>query len=397
MIGADLTEVLRNLWVSKQRTLIVLTGIVVGIGAVIAMISLGVMAQDEARRQFANVGTDIVTIRNDPSGVAQGSRPNFSRQLKELLDIPVFCPTVGTVAPSVSPLVDVSYGGKKMSGAFALGITNAFLSLQQLRIQEGRFLTNIDEKSHFCVVGEGVAKKMMQIRRQGLLGERIRVGTGICSVAGVVAPAQKGFMRDIDVNMAVYIPFVTAQRMTGDVLTATTTAQVKQGIDNNVAMEQIGDYFGKHTRVKSYKITSPEEMVAQMERQMRLYTLLLSAVGSIALIMGGVGIMNVMISSVMERRREIGIRRALGAKRRDIRNQFLLEAFILSLIGGIFGILLGEGASFIIAHFTGWHFVFSPLALVGGLGISISLGLVFGLYPAHQASKLDPILTLHKE
>jgi putative ABC transport system permease protein len=397
MIRADLAELLRNLWISKQSTLIVLTGIVVGIGAVIAMISLGVMAQDEARRQFANVGTDIVTIRNDPSGVAQRSRPNFTRQLKELLDIPVFCPAVGTVAPSVNPWVDVSYGGKKMSGALVLGITNTFFNLQQLRIQEGRFITDIDEKSHFCVVGEGVAKKMKQISAQQIMGERIRVGSSICTVVGAVAPAQKGFIRDVDVNMAVYIPFVTAQRMTGDVLTATTAAQVKPGIDNNVAMEQIEDYFGKYTRVKSYKITSPEEMVAQMERQMRLYTLLLSAVGSIALIMGGVGIMNVMISSVMKRRREIGIRRALGAKRKDIRNQFLLEAFILSLIGGIFGILLGEGTSFIIAHFTAWHFVFSPLALVGGLGISISLGLVFGLYPAHQASKLDPILTLRTE
>lgn len=397
MIRADLAELLRNLWISKQSTLIVLTGIVVGIGAVIAMISLGVMAQDEARRQFANVGTDIVTIRNDPSGVAERSRPNFTRQLKELLDIPVFCPAVGTVAPSVSPWVDVSYGGKKMSGALVLGITNTFFNLQQLRIREGRFLTDIDEKSHFCVVGEGVAQKMKQIRAQQIMGERIRVGSSICTVVGVVAPAQKGFIRDVDVNMAVYVPFVTAQRMIGDVLTATTAAQVKPGIDNNVAMEQIEDYFGKYTRVKSYKIISPEEMVAQMERQMRLYTLLLGAVGSIALIMGGVGIMNVMISSVMKRRREIGIRRALGAKRKDIRNQFLLEAFILSLIGGIFGILLGEGTSFIIAHFTAWHFVFSPLALVGGLGISISLGLVFGLYPAHQASKLDPILTLRAE
>jgi putative ABC transport system permease protein len=397
MIRADLTEVLRNLWVSKQSTLIVLTGIVVGIGAVIAMISLGVMAQDEARRQFANVGTDTVTIRNDPSGVAQRSRPNFARQLKELLDIPVFCPAVDTVAPSVNPWVDVSYNGKKMSGVLVFGITNAFFNLQQLRIREGRFITDIDEKSHFCVVGEGVAQKMVQISGHRILGERIRVGNSICTVVGAVAPAQKGFIRDMDVNMAVYVPFVTAQRMTGDVLTATTTAQVKQGIDNNVAMEQIGDYFDKYSRVKSYKITSPEEMVAQMERQMRLYTLLLGAVGSIALILGGVGIMNVMISSVMERRREIGIRRALGAKRKDIRNQFLLEAFILSLIGGILGILLGEGTTFIIAHFTVWHFTFSPIALVGGLGISIFLGLVFGLYPAHQASKLDPIITLRAE
>jgi putative ABC transport system permease protein len=238
---------------------------------------------------------------------------------------------------------------------------------------------------------------MRQIRGQRVLGERIRLGNSICTVVGTLASAEKGFIRDMDVNMAVYVPFVTAQRMTGTVLTATTAAQVKQGIDNAVAMEQIENYFGSHTRVKGTEITSPEQMVAQMERQMRLYTLLLGAVGSIALIMGGVGIMNVMISSVMERRREIGVRRALGARRKDIRNQFLLEAFILSLVGGILGILLGEGTSFIIAHFTNWHFAFSPLAIAGGLAISICLSLVFGLYPAYQASRIDPILALRTE
>ena len=394
---AELIEVLRTLWASKQRTMIVLSGIIVGIGSVIAMISVGGMAQDEARRQFTDVGTDIITIRNDPSGTAQGNRPNLSRQLREILDIPLFCPAVEKVAPSVSPWVDVSYGGKKVGGAFVLGITTSFRDIQRIGIREGRFLADIDESSHFCVAGDGVAQKMTQAGARRLLNERLRVGNNVCTVVGVAAPAGKGFLRDMDVNMAVYVPFAAAQRMTGDVQAAATAAQVKQGFDSNAARDQVEEYFGKHTRVKNYKITSPEEMLAQMERQMRLYTLLLGAVGSIALIMGGVGIMNVMISSVMERKKEIGIRRALGAKRSDIRNRFLLEALVFSLAGGSIGVILGEAASFIIAQFASWRFVFSLPAAAGGLAVSVALGLIFGLYPAHQAARLDPIVALRAE
>lgn len=394
---AELIEVLRTLWASKQRTLIVLSGIVVGIGSVIAMLSVGGMAQDEARRQFTDIGTDIITIRNDPSGTAQGNRPNFSRQLREILDIPLFCPAVEKVAPSVSPWVDVSYKGKKVGGAFVLGITASFRDIQRIVIREGRFLADVDESGHFCVVGDGVAQKMTQAGAPRLLNERLRVGNNICTVVGFAAPAGKGFLRDIDVNMAVYVPFGAAQRMAGDALNAATAAQVRQGFDNNAAKDQVEEYLAKHTRVKSYKITSPEEMIAQMERQMRLYTLLLGAVGSIALIMGGVGIMNVMVASVMERKKEIGIRRALGARRKDIRNRFLLEALVFSLIGGSIGVILGEVVSFIIAHFVSWHFVFSFLGAAGGLAISVALGLIFGLYPAYQAARLDPIAALRAE
>ena len=142
---------------------------------------------------------------------------------------------------------------------------------------------------------------------------------------------------------------------------------------------------------------SAEELIERMEKQMKLFTLLLGAVGSISLIVGGVGVMNVMLVSVTERRREIGIRRALGAKRGGIQSQFLIESMILSIIGGIFGIGLGVAASYVIAHFSKWEFLISYPAILLGFGVSSVVGIFFGFYPAHQAARLDPIAALRSD
>lgn len=394
---AALKEALSSLYAAGQRALLALVGIVIGVGSVIAMISVGTMAQREAHRQFLEMGTDIITIQNSPAGVSLGSRPNFSRQISELLEIPAFCPAIAKVAPSVNPKIDVSYAGKKLDGAIVLGVNQAFQELQRLRTKTGRFLSDLDELERFCVVGDSLRAKIEQAGSKSIIGERIKAGGSIFTIVGTIEPAQKGLMRDFDANQAVYMHITTALRISGAAETATTIAQVKEKFDNAAAKEQVENYFQKNTKVKSFKVTSPEEMVAHMEKQMRLFTLLLGAVGSISLIMGGVGIMNVMISSVQERRKEIGIRRALGAKRKNIRDQFLLEALVLSLAGGALGIVFGTGASALMAHLAKWQFSLSFLSIISGVGVSTVIGVFFGLYPAHQASRLDPIVALRAE
>ena len=172
---------------------------------------------------------------------------------------------------------------------------------------------------------------------------------------------------------------------------------MSNGTTNNAARDQIMAYIAALGKGQTVKITSPEEIIAQMEKQMQMFTLLLGAIGSISLIVGGVGVMNVMLVSVTERRREIGIRRALGAKRGDIRGQFLIESVILSLIGGLFGIIFGIGASWLIAHFAKWQFALSFSAILLGVGVSNAVGIFFGYYPARQASLLDPIVALKSD
>ena len=175
------------------------------------------------------------------------------------------------------------------------------------------------------------------------------------------------------------------------------SVRVSNGVTNQAARDQVLNYFRSKTKSSSVKVTSPEEIIAQMEKQMQMFTLLLGAIGSISLIVGGVGVMNVMLVSVTERRREIGIRRALGAKRGDIRGQFLIESIILSLIGGFFGIIFGVGASRVISYFAHWHFALSIGAILLGVGVSNAVGIFFGYYPARQASLLDPIVALKSD
>ncbi|NCA91299.1 MAG: FtsX-like permease family protein, partial [Gammaproteobacteria bacterium] len=154
-------------------------------------------------------------------------------------------------------------------------------------------------------------------------------------------------------------------------------------------------YF--QARRQPVRARSPEEIIAQMEKQMRMFTLLAGAIGSISLIVGGIGVMNVMLVSVTERRREIGVRRALGARQGDIQQQFLVESVILSLLGGLFGILLGVGASWLTAYLAYWKFLLSLDAILLGVGVASAVGIFFGFYPARQAARLDPIQALRAD
>jgi putative ABC transport system permease protein len=174
-------------------------------------------------------------------------------------------------------------------------------------------------------------------------------------------------------------------------------ARTGPGVHYSDAEREILDYLGKQTRTPEWKVFSAEELIERMEKQMRLFTLLLGAVGSISLIVGGVGVMNIMLVSVSERRKEIGIRRALGARRGDIQSQFLIESVILSLLGGIIGIALGVTSSYVIASFSKWQFLISYAAILLGFGVSSAVGVFFGFYPARQASRLDPITALRTE
>jgi putative ABC transport system permease protein len=407
IIGANIKEAVRSLLSSKQRTVLALIGIVIGIGSVIAMVSIGKIVQEESLRQFKEMGTDILTIENDsggggggapsPGGRRQRSAPKSSLKLADVLAIPAECSGISAVAPSVRGNGEASYGGKKFQNASLIGVTESFLDINKLKVGQGRFISDLDAHSQFCAIGSTLAAEMHKLGAGDVIGKKLRVGENLYTIVGVTAEVLEGGMRRFQPNDSIYIHITSALRSSRDAEISGVIARVSNGVTNTVARDQVLAYFKTKTKSPPVKVTSPEEIIAQMEKQMQMFTLLLGAIGSISLIVGGVGVMNVMLVSVSERRREIGIRRALGAKRGDIRGQFLIESIILSLIGGAFGILFGVGASVLISHFAKWHFVMSTGAILLGVGVSNAVGIFFGYYPARQASLLDPIVALKSD
>jgi len=395
---SNLKEAARSLLASKQRTILALIGIVIGIGSVIAMVSIGRIVQNEALRQFKEMGTDILTIEKDFGGSPDGgpTKAPASLKLADVVAIPPACPAVAVVAPSVRGSGEISFAGKRLDRAAPMGVTASFLDINKLTIREGRFLSDLDQQSQYCVIGSQVADELTRLGARPLLGAKIRVGTNLLTVIGITSEVSAGGMRRFEPNEMIYVHITTGLRIFTNADLSSVMARVSPGASNDQAREQLAAYF---SRLKGplVRITSPEEIIAQMEKQMQMFTLLLGAIGSISLIVGGVGVMNVMLVSVTERRREIGIRRALGAKRSDIRGQFLIESVILSLIGGLFGIIFGLGASWLIAHFANWQFSLSVGAILLGVGVSNAVGIFFGYYPARQASMLDPIVALKSD
>ncbi len=396
---SNIKEAARSLLASKQRTILALIGIVIGIGSVIAMVSVGRIVQEESLRQFKEMGTDILTIEKEFGGSPgmPGAQAKSGLKLETIRDIPGGCPAISSVAPSVRGSGNVSFNGKKLDRAGPMGVTASFLEINKLSVRQGRFLSDLDEQSRFCVIGSRVAAELQKNGSSQLLGSKIRIGDNLFTVIGVTNEVPEGGMRRFEPNETIYIHITTGLRVFANAEISSITARVAPGTTNNSARDQVMSYFASLGKGPQVKITSPEEIIAQMEKQMQMFTLLLGAIGSISLIVGGVGVMNVMLVSVTERRREIGIRRALGAKRGDIRGQFLIESVILSLIGGAFGIVFGIGASWLIAHFAKWQFVLSISALLLGVGVSNAVGIFFGYYPARQASLLDPIVALKSD
>lgn len=393
ILKANIKEASRSLYSSKQRTILALIGIIIGIGSVIAMVSLGKIVQTEALRQFMSMGTNILTIRK---GFAPGRQASPIR-IKDVFDIPSKCPAVVKVAPYSLGSGNVTYRGKKINSNTVVGATQSLSDLNKMGVEKGRFISDLDEYSNYCVLGNSVAHAVMAISGGKVIGENLKINNRIFTVIGYLDEIPPGGLRPFNADGAIFFHLTTFLRVQSGSQISTILARVRDGVTNNTAKEQVAAFFRHDTKAKGIRITSPEEMVAQMERQMRLYTLLLGAIGSISLIVGGVGVMNVMLVSVAERRKEIGIRRALGARRADIRSQFLIESIILSMVGGILGILLGLGVSFTISHMAGWQFSVSSAAIILGFGVSSAVGIFFGYYPARQASKLDPIIALRSD
>ena len=392
-LKANVKEAVVSLHAAKQRSLLALVGIVIGIGSVIAMLSVGTIAKHQALEQFRELGTDYLTIQ--VHGLARGLLSGV--RLADAVALPEETSSIAGVAPWSQSHGTVVYSGKKVSDASTLGVTGSFVELNRLRLAEGRAISDLDLRRNHCVVGARVALDLRRAGAERLVGEPIRLKDRICTIVGVLHTAPRMGMQPFDADRAILMPLSTAQRMYPDRGLNQIVARMKPDAHHTAATAEVQDYFRRRAPRQMVNVQSAQRLIEQMQRQTQTFALLLAAIGSISLIVGGVGVMNVMLVSVTERRKEIGIRRALGARRFDIQSQFLTESVVLSLIGGVFGILLGVVGTWIFCRVSGWAFLVDPTATAMGFVVACCVGVFFGLQPAHQAARLNPITALSSE
>ncbi len=396
ILKANISEATRSLIGAKQRTLLALIGIFVGIGSVIAMISIGTIVQEEALRQFKEMGTDILSINKGYGGQGDSQRKSGTITLEIAEKIPIYCPEIIAVAPYTSTYGTFKYEGKKWQGP-AMGVTGTFIDLNKLRMKKGRFISDLDEQTYFCVIGNKVEEKLRSFGITTMIGTEMFFQNKLFTIIGVIENTPVGGMRPYEINEGIMIPITLVRRFEQGGEIQNIIARMSPEGGHVTASRQITDYFQKAVKGLAVRVRSAEEIINQMQKQMQLFTLLLGAIGSISLIVGGVGVMNVMLVSVAERRKEIGIRRALGAQRGDIQIQFIIESILLCMVGGLLGIGLGIGASYGISIFSKWHFAVSYDAILLGVVVSAVVGIFFGFYPARQAARLNPIEALRSE
>ena len=389
LVQANLKEAASSLLAAKQRTLLALIGIAIGIGSVIAMISLGLIARDEALEQFQELGTDILTISLDhrgPSGDLSAIDPEQASGVARLS-------VITAAAPYADSYAQVSLPRRAPKDAVLIGATATLPDLNKLKLESGRHISDLDLRRYFCVIGSEIAADLRHTGTRNLIGEALEVAGNAYTIVGVLRRTPQG-MRDFDASRAVIIPLSTARRVFRRPEIRNITARMSPGTHHVVAERKIADYFRRLSPGVEVRVRSAEHLIEQMHKQMRLFALLLGSVGGISLLVGGIGVMNVMLVSVSERRQEIGIRRALGARRADIQGQFLIESIVLSLAAGVVGVGAGVGATWVICQITDWAFQVSMLAVGLGVGVASAAGIFFGLYPAYRAARLDPVEAL---
>lgn len=383
-------EALANLRAVAQRSALALIGIVIGTAAVIAMLNVGHNAEVESIRQFQAMGTDLIVAQ-----VAMSTKPERALSPAAVEDIPRTVPLLRlATALAVSGL---RLGRGDGVQASLIGATPTLATVARLRLAEGRFLSSFDRDETFAVIGSRIAASRALEGSPLHPGDRIRLGTYLFTIVGVLAETAHNPLLPFDPNDAVIVPSGALRRITAEHQPSTVVASVAEGADAPLAAAALADQLRTKRNGQSVSTTTAQQLIEGMQRQARIMSILLAAIGAISLLVGGVGVMNVMLMNVAERRREIGLRLALGARRGHIRSMFLLESGMLSLTGGACGTVLGILSAYAYAQFSQWDFTPSTLALPLGAIISAGVGVFFGAYPAAAAAALDPIECLRSE
>jgi len=415
------------------RSVLTALGIIFGVAAVITMLAIGEGAQAEVLRQIELVGVNNIEVKpiveqkdeklqEDP--VTETKKFSKGLDLSDAASILSVIPSVKAISPEVIIETFVISSGRRRSTKL-IGVEPSYFPVSNIPLRYGQMFSenHIQNQDPVCIIGSGMAKKLFPGER--VLGKKIKVGSQWLTIIGVsqtlnITAKAKENLGIRDYNMDIYAPITTILSRYRD------RARLKEArgrdddeeenkvynyhqldrlviqIDDSKYLESSAEVISrllkrKHNQVVDFEIIIPQQLLEQQQRTKDIFNLVLSAIAGISLLVGGIGIMNIMLASVLERTKEIGTRLAIGAKKKDIITQFLFEALLISLNGGIIGVVLGLLASFLVSEFTDIETIVSPMSIVISFGFASITGLIFGLSPAQKAAQKNPVESLRYE
>ena len=415
---------IRSLWLHRLRSLLTVLGIVFGVCSVIAMLAIGEGASFEAQEQIKNLGSQNIILRSvkppEEQKVSDKGSQSYVLQYgityPDVKRIRATIPGVTVVLPARN-IRDYVWNISRRVDCEVVGTVPWYPQMRNHQVASGRFFTDadMDEKTSVCVLGAEMAPALFPL--DSPLGKHVRVGAAYYQVIGIMEPRGPGPKTDETQDTSktaahrMFIPLETAKERYGEVLmrrrSGSFEAERVQLHEVTVKVDSLENVTGvadaiksvleRHHKKKDYDIVVPLELLKRAERTKQIFNIVLGSIAAISLLVGGIGIMNIMLASVTERTREIGIRRALGARRRDIITQFLVETVLLSGVGGIIGVLLGMTIPLVITQTAGMKTIITFWSPFLAFTISGLVGIVFGLYPALRAAQMDPVEALRHE
>jgi putative ABC transport system permease protein len=403
-IGPTFRIAARALRRNKMRSILTMLGIIIGVGAVIAMVGIGNGARAQVEGQIASLGENMILIfsgSSSSSGVRSGWGGAGTLTVDDALAIGRELPSIRAVSPEVRDGTQVAAGNQNWFTSL-LGQSADYFDMRQWAFESGTGFTEQDVRTAAKVAVIGRTTSQQLFGDADPVGQTFRTKGVPFTIVGLLSSKGTSLLGS-DQDDTIVVPYTTAmKRLTGADRIRAINVQARSAEELNAAQEQITALLRQRHNIgpgrdDDFTVRTQNEISEMATSTSRVMTMLLGAIASVSLLVGGIGIMNIMLVSVTERTREIGIRMAVGAHGSDIMLQFLIEAITLSCLGGLIGIILGYGTAEALSHFAGWPTFVSTTAVLTAFGFSAAVGIFFGLYPARKAAALDPIDALRYE